>query len=214
MNFSTDRDLLAMEPTLFHDVPWAGQERLAIDDAVVTDTTVASAADFAAAGIETGSVVLIAQRAHEVLARPDAHRLTVSLLRAQLSDPPLAGPHADGQPQPLLARTFAPQAALVQDSLLRLLHIDPDDTRPDAPREDAIVSLSVMSRLETLGTLERIFSGAAALTGDNQTLLYKAGEYRRRFRRAAAQATVLPDTDGDGLADQRRHLGVARLHRV
>ena len=214
MNFSTDRDLLAMEPTLFHDVPWVGQQRLAVDDAAVAGVSVTSAADFQAAGIEAGCVVLIQQTPYEVLTRPDAHHLTVSLLRNQLSDPPIPGPHADSQPLPLVARTFAPQAALVHDSLLRLLKIETDDARPGRLGEDAIVSLSTMARLETLGTLERVYSGAAALTGDNQMLLYKAGEYRRRFRRSAAQATVLLDTDGDGQADQRRHLGVARLHRV
>ncbi|MEM6457913.1 MAG: hypothetical protein AAF710_00815 [Planctomycetota bacterium] len=35
MNFSTDRDLLALEPTLFHDVAWVGQQRLHRDDALL-----------------------------------------------------------------------------------------------------------------------------------------------------------------------------------
>ncbi|MEM9883131.1 MAG: hypothetical protein AAF800_09470 [Planctomycetota bacterium] len=213
MNFSTDRDLLALEPTLFHDVAWVGQQRLHHDDAYLADTTLTCAsADFAAAGVEAGSVVLVNRTAMEVVARQDAMTLTVSLLRARLSDTPL--PATDGGPYPVTARSFAPQAELVHDGLLRLLGIDPDDDGPDALSEDAVVSLSVMARLEALGTLERVYSGAVALTGDGERLIYKAGEYRRRFRHATAQASVLLDTDGDGHADERRRLGVMRFHRV
>ena len=86
MNFSTDRDLLALEPTLFHDVPWVGQQRIVADDATVLGTTLSSAgADFAAAQVEAGGVVLIDRVAHEVLARVDDHTLHVSLLRARLA---------------------------------------------------------------------------------------------------------------------------------
>jgi len=212
MNFSTDRDLLALEPTLFHDVPWVGQQRLSVDDAFVTDTTLASvSADFVGSQVEAGSVVLIDRVAHEVVTRTDVNTLTVSLLRTRLSD--AAIPSDQGGPFPAVMRTFSPQAELVHDGLLRLLGIDTNDTDPAAMSEDAVVSVSVMARLEALGTLERIYSGAAALTGDNQMLIYKAGEYRRRFRHATAQASVLLDTNGDGHADERRRLGMVRLQR-
>ncbi|MEO1235563.1 MAG: hypothetical protein AAFX76_02115 [Planctomycetota bacterium] len=213
MNFSTDRDLLAFEPTLFHDVPWVGQRRVNADDAMMTDTTLSSpSSDFISGQVETGGVVLIDRRAFEVVSREDAQTLTVSLLRSRLIDAPIPG--GDGGPYPITVRTFAPQAALVHDGLLRLLGVDADSGAPEALSEDAVVSLSVMARLEALGTLERVYSGAAALTGDNQGLLYKAGEYRRRFRHATSQASVLLDTNGDGHADERRRLGVVRLQRV
>ena len=219
MNFSTDRDLLALEPALFHDVPWVGQQRVEVDDAAVMGTTVLSpTADFVGAQVEAGGVVLIERVAHEVVRRLDASSLEVSLLRTRLAEPAIPGPFAEDGDEPtgrrLVVRTFGPQAAMVHDSLLRLLGIDLHDARPGALGEDAVVSLSVMVRLETLGTLERVFSGAAALTGDNQMLLYKAGEYRRRFRQATAQASVLLDTNGDGHADERRRLGIGRLVRV
>jgi hypothetical protein len=213
MNFSTDRDLLTLEPTLFHDVPWVGQQRLTADDATVAGTTLTSpGSDFGAGGVEAGGVVLVNQVPHEVLSRDDGQTLTVSLLRARLADPAIPG--GDGGPWPLVVRSFAPQAELVHDGLLRLLGIDPSGADPAGLSEDAVVSLSVMARLEALGTLERVFSGAVALTGDNQTLIYKAGEYRRRFRHAVSQASVLLDTDGDGHADERRRLGLVRFHRV
>lgn len=213
MNFSTDRDLLALEPTLFHDVPWVGQQRVSLDDVYLTETTLTSvSANFTRTQTEAGAVVLIDRVAHEVVARIDANTLTVSLLRTRLADAPI--PSDQGGPFPMVMRTFAPQAELVHDGLLRLLGIDTNDADPEALSEDAVVSISVMARLEALGTLERIYSGAAALTGDNQMLIYKAGEYRRRFRHATTQASVLLDTNGDGHADERRRLGMIRLQRV
>lgn len=229
MNFSTDRDLLALEPTVFHDVPWVGQQRVHLDDGYVEGTLLTSAsADFVAGQVETGGVVLIDRVAHEITGREDAGTLTVSLLRSRLADAAIPG--AAGGPMTISVRTFAPQAELVHDGLLRLLGIDPHPDanvnsagvagvagvagESDVLTEDAVVSLSVMARLEALGTLERVYSGAAALTGDNQMLIYKAGEYRRRFRHATAQSSVLLDTNGDGHADERRRLGIVRLQRA
>lgn len=214
MNYSTDRDLLAHEPNLFTDLTWVSQERLNLEDVTVSGTTATTAAgDFAAAGVEAGGVVLIDGVPHEVVGRDADDTLTVSLLRADLGES--ARPGAQGGPFTLVARTFAPQAAMVRGGLLRLLGIDPSDPAEDdaALTEDAVVSLSVMARLEALGTLERVYSGASALSGDNTLWQYKAGEYRRRFRAAISKASVLIDTNDDGVADERRHLGVVRYRR-
>ena len=215
MNFSTDRDLLAHEPTLFADVAWISQRRLRVDDAMINDTTVTSSGgNFLRAGVEAGSVVLIDQAPHEVVARVDPHTLTVSLLRGRTTDEPLPG--VEGGPFELIVRTFAPQAAAVHDGLLRLIGIDPagDGEGFNKLTEDAVVSLSTLARLEALGTLERVYSAAAAMLADNTLVLHKANEYRRRFRHAVGNATVLIDTDGDGHADERRRLGVVRFARV
>jgi len=212
MNFSTDRDLVVYEPTLFTDAPFIAQQRVSVTDGALTGTQLTSVdADFAAAQVEAGSIVLIDKTPYEVIERSDAQTLTVSLLRNRLSDEAIPG--TDGTDLVVKVRTFAPQAAILHDTLLRLLGIEPDD--PDAPlTEDSVVSLSVMARLEALGTLERIYSGAAAITGDNAQLREKAGEYGRRFHLAAARSTVLIDVDDDGHADERRHLGLVRLSRV
>lgn len=205
MNFSTDRDLIISEPTVFDDLPLLAQQPVNVTDAAVAGTTLTSAAaDFVAAQVEPGSVVLIAGVAHEVTARADAHTLTVSLLRARLSDPPIPGTQGEGLA--CVARTFAPQAALVHDALVALLGVD----------EDAIVSLSAMARLETLGTLERLYAGAGALAvgGWRNTFLLKADDYRRRFGESLRHARILVDLDGDGIAERTLQPGLIPLVRV
>lgn len=212
MNFSTDRDLLLYEPTLFNDLPWVSQQRLSVTDGEVTGTTLTSAeADFDAAQIEAGSVLLVNKTPVEVLARLDAMTLTVSLPRTRTSDSAI--PPGDVASVEVLARTFAPQAALVSASLLRMLGLDTEDPEHSLDAE-AVVSLSLMARLESLGTLERVFSSAAALTGDNDALLFKAAEYRRRLLEAATRCPVQIDTTGDGLPDEKRYIGVSRLVRA
>lgn len=212
MNFSTDRDLLLYEPTLFNDLPWVSQQRLSVADAEVVGTTLSSiSADFVLAQIEAGSILLLGKTPVEVVERLDAMTLTVSLLRARTSDASI--PPGDVTSASLIARTFAPQATLVCATLLRMLGLDVDD--PDRPAgAEAVVSLSLMARLETLGTLERVFSSAAALTGDNDALLFKAAEYRRRFLEAASRCPVQIDTTGDGLPDEKRYIAVARMTRI
>ena len=212
MNFSTDRDLLVLEPNVFRDVPFVSQQRLRVSDGAISGTTLTSAsADFAAAEVDAGSVVLVDNRPLEVVSRNDANTLTVSLARGSMAGAAL--PPGDGTDLDVAMRTFAPQAALVHDTLLRLVGIDPDD--PDAAiDEDAIVSLGLMARLEALGTLERVYSAAVAIAGDNESLLQKADQSRRAFHIALERANVLLDTDGDGHADTQRRPGLIRLVRV
>lgn len=212
MNFSTDRDLLMYEPTLFNDVPWVSQQRLSVSDGEVSGTALLSAeADFETSQVDAGMIALIDGVPVEVIERLDESTLTVSLPRARTTDTALAP--GDGSSKSVIVRTFSPQAGLVCDALLRMLGLDGDD--PDQPLgADAVVSLSLMARLETLGTLERVYSSAAALSGENDMLLFKAAAYRRRLLEAASRSAVQVDTNGDGLPDEKRYLGLSRLTRV
>ncbi len=221
MNFSNDRDLLMLEPTLFHDVPWVAQARVRVEDAMVTTvaggTNIFSAqADFAAAEVGAGSVVLLDAVACEVVERIDEETLIVSLPRSRPTDAAIPVPgYADDMPaldQALVARTFSPQAATVHDALLRLLGIEADD--PESRGDEVVESVAAMARLEALGTLERVFSAAASLTGNNTGLLMKAAHYRDRFRHVLSTASIWVDPTGDGRGRERRCFGLTRLRRV
>jgi hypothetical protein len=214
MPFSTDRDLLALEPTLFNDVAFAALKRLEVTDGVVSGATLTSASgNFTNAGIEGGDVVLIANVACEVIERVDANTLTVSKLRGGLAD--AAIPPGNASSLTVIHRTLEPQAGLVHDELLRALGIDPDGN--SELTEDAIVSLSVMRDLEALKTIAHVLEAAVALGGDandHAVLREKAAEYRHRYRLMKEHAVVALDADGDGEADTWRELGTIELRRV
>lgn len=212
MTFSTDRDLLRLEPAIFNEVTFVSQERLHVTDGVVSGSTLTSvSADFEAAQVAAGDVVLIANVACEVIARVDASTLTVSLPRTDLTD--AAIPPGDGSTLEVSVRTFALQATRVHDALLRTLGIDIDDANSPFD-EDAIVSLSLLGELETLGTAAQAYHAAIAVGSDNDVLREKAANYRQRFEVATRAAVVLLDTDGDGVADAERRLGEIQLIRV
>lgn len=212
--FSTDRDLLALEPNVFVDVPLISQQRVSVTDGELAGTTLSSVtADFEVAEVDAGSVVLIRGVAHEVIARLNEMTLTVSLPRAAPDGPAIGS--GDGTGLAVEARTFALQAGLVHDVLLEAVGIDVDDSQ-GALNESMIVSKGVMRRLEALGTLERIYAGAVAVCGgqaDQRMLWEKANWYHRRFRQAFGSARVLLDVDGDGVADTQRTFGVRTLRR-
>lgn len=209
--FSTDRDLLAYEPSVFVDAAAVALERCRATDGIISGTTLSSAtSDFAAQGVEPSSVIVVAETPIEVISRTDAHTLVVSKRRPSRADTPT--PPTAGMGLEIVVRSFAPQATLVHDALLTMLGIDPDE--PDGTfNENMIVSLSVMARLESLGTLERIYTGAVALAGDDGELWKKATEYHRRFGAACRAARIRLDTDGDGRADFTLELGLLRFYR-
>lgn len=215
MLFATDRDLLALEPALFNDVPFVSQQRLKHVDGALEGTTLTSdAADFEIAAIDIGAVLLLDATPVEVLARIDAHTLTVSGLRDD-RDGDAVVPRIDSEAVSgieIVHRTYAPQMALVHSTLLRMIGINPDDPTPSVT-QDMIVSVSVMRQLEVLGSLELIYSSAFAAVGDYSNLKVKARAYRDRFNVACRGARIEIDVDGDGRGDLTQRPGLMRLVR-
>ncbi len=215
MNFSTDRDLLRIEPNVFTEASLVGQQRLYVTDGQLSGTALTSpTADFVDAGVEAGSVVLAAQSPLEVIERLDPQTLAVSLIRTKPTDALIPPSGLGAGPLEVKAITFELQAALVRDSLLRVLGLDPDGIDPETPDADAVVSEGVMWQLEALGTLERVYASAAVFDEPGSALAHKAAYYRQRFDELRQRAIVLLDLDGDGLADERRGLGLITLTRV
>ncbi len=212
MPFSTDRDLLLVEPNLFNEVLFASQKRLDAADGIVSGTTLTSAsADFAAAQVGASSVVLIAGQACEVIARVDAHTLTVSRPRRILGDTPI--PPAAGTGLAVVVRTFAPQAQLVHDALLTRLGVNVGSSDAEL-FESQIVSLSLMTKLEVLGTLAHVYAAAVALGADNAVPREKHTYYKVNFDAACRFARVHMDFNGDGEADAIKDMALIDLLRV
>jgi hypothetical protein len=218
MSFSTDRDLLALEPNLFRDVAWSAQTRLSASDASIASTTLTSASsNFTDAKIAPGMVALVNDAPLEVLSVESDTTLTISRLRDAPNDdaiPPL--PVASGGA--LRIATFGPQRAIVHRQLLAALGLDPApaDEEPDSSRPHAgnVVNTHDLALLESLGALHLILSSAAALVGESSTLWTKAALYRDRFDHARRRLGAHLDLDSDGVADAIRHITVLHLTRA
>ena len=198
-NFSTDSDLLAHEPMVFHELPFAGQTKLRVTDAVISDAMVTSTTG-GFSRLAAGDVAILGDGAFAISAIGDDQTLTLAVPPVGITD------------ATLIVRTFAPQAALVRDELLRAVGIDPDDPDP-AYGQSAIVSVAHVRQLEALGALARAYAAAVSIAGDSRRILEKADRYRQRFTRGLRGSAILLDLDGDGRADTFRHPGVMQLIR-
>src|SRR5262245_23969953 len=121
--FTTDRDLLVLEPNVFRDAGWVGQRLLSTTGSVSGTTMTLVSGSFATAGIQPGHVLIYDAMAIEVISVTSATVATVSLLRAKLSDPSIPPPALGVKP--VACWTFRPQIALVHAQVLRMLGIDP-----------------------------------------------------------------------------------------
>lgn len=216
MAFATDRDLLAVEPTLFQDVPLLAQQRIDVADADLTAGVLTStSADFVERGIEAGFVALLADTPIEVIERTDAHTLSVSMLRDHVQAAQLVP--ADATAARLVIRTYLPQLELAHQTMLRLLGLSEESLAVaglDIDVTAAIRSVSLMRDIETAAALDTIYSAAASLSGEHEPLHRKAQHHRARLSRLRQGALVRIDLDGDGTADHVRRFAVGSLLRV
>ncbi|MBC7835091.1 MAG: hypothetical protein H7Y88_08310 [Phycisphaerales bacterium] len=208
MPFSTDRSLLALEPNLFRDISWTGQQLLSAVGSISGTTLTLATGDAAAVGITAGHVALVGSVSLEITARLSATTLTVSRLRASVTDPVIPPPILINQP--VVITTFTPQAAIVHDTIVRLLGLD--SGLEGHPTAADITNPTPLALLEALGALQLIHVAASSLSPDSATAA-RAEHYRKRFAQQRTITAASIDLDSDGLPDAVRHLGFAQLFR-
>lgn len=209
--FTTDRDLLVLEPNVFRDAGWIGQRLLQGVGSVSGATLTLTSGDLAAPGIAPGHVLIYETVACEVVAVLGATSATVSLLRARPGDPVIPPPALGAKG--VTCWTFRPQAGLVHSQLLRMLGIEPDAAPGAAVTEGSILNPGALAPAEALGTLHLVYSAAAALTGADSALAARSQMYRERFGQERQHAAAQLDLDGDGLADATRRLNLMQFIR-
>jgi hypothetical protein len=213
--FATDRDLLALEPTVFRDAGWTSQRLVAgVADLSGTALTFTSQdATLAAAGVTTGHVVLFDAVPLEVISRTSNTVLQVSRLRASTDD--AAIPPTPASAKPALVYTFGPQIALAHRQLLCMLGIDPDaDSAPGVLSEASITNPAMLRRAECLAALHLIYSALAAVGGPDSVPGRRADFYRAQLAIERQLAVAQLDTDGDSLPDATRRLNVIQFIRA
>lgn len=220
--FTTDRDLIILEPRLFFDISWTAQKLLdsASGGSINSggDTLTLAGAAFDALGIGAGFIALIGTNPVtplEVVARLSATTLQVSRLRASESDALI--PAASGSSLKVVIHTFRPQLGVIHSQLLRLVGIEPGSPSLSAgggtPGEADITNPRAFALAEALGALHLIFASAAALVGMDSPLWIKAQMYRDRFRAERSRLAAEIDLNGDGEPDTTRRANVLQLTR-
>lgn len=216
MAWATDRDLLAFEPAVFGRVAWLGQRLVSGTGSLAAAELVMSAQDvaFDAAGVGAGHVAIVDGAAHEVVARVDGQRLTLSRLRGSVDDDPITP--ADETDAAVVVSTFAPQIADVHRRVVAMLGLTGSSIGEEGggPTESSVTNGGELVRLEALGALHLVFAGAAATTRGESVEWQKSEWYRGRFDEERRRAVARLDTDGDGVADAVRRPSVLRLVRV
>lgn len=213
--FTTDRDLLALEPSLFRDLAWAGQRLVSATGAIAGTTLTISSHDVTleAAGVGAGHVALVDGAAYEVLARLSPTTATISRLRDDPDGPALPPSPVSGKPAAV--HTFRPQIAVAHGTLLAMLGLAPAGApRAGAVTEEAVMNAGELRAAESLLALSLIWSAAASLGGADSAAAARAEHYRRRFAHERSRAAARLDLDGDGVADATRRANVVQCSRA
>lgn len=211
--FVQDRDLLPLEPSLFRDVFWLGQQLFRGQAKVTGGELLVTEGDLVASGVQAGHVMLAGDLPLEIIEVTSSASAAVSLPRA--SSAAAVRPPADFDSRLCVVTTFAPQSALVHGQLLAMLELEPwrRELDPLSPGEDRILNAVDFVLIEALGTLHHVFSAAAAIPGPESIASLRAQMYRERFAQERWRVRACLDLDGDGLPDAVRSLNMAHLRR-
>lgn len=211
---TTDRDLLALEPSLFRDLGFAGQRLVkgVASTSYVTLNFESQDVGLDAAGVEAGHVVLLAGTPYEVVERLGDSALSISRLRSRATDDAIPPTPAEGAET--VITTFGPQIEIIHRQILRRAGIQPGTLpAPGEIGENAITNQDDLRYVVALGALFLIYSGVAAGQGDDSPAAQHAALYRDRFARERDRTVVTLDLDGDGEPDASRCLGAIQLNR-
>ncbi|MEM7629995.1 MAG: hypothetical protein AAF356_11335 [Planctomycetota bacterium] len=216
MAFATDRDVLALEPRVFEEAGWAAQ-RLVSGVGSVSGTALtleSGGPGFDVAGVDAGAVVVVDGVALEVVARVSASVLTVSRLRAEAGDAPIAP--AGVVSKAVEVPTLGPQLAIAHRQVLSMAGVEVAGQAwlaEDAVTDAAVVGAPGCVLAEVLGALHLAYAALASAGAAGEAYAVKAACYRERFGAARRRAELVLDLDGDGIGDARRKLNAVRLSR-
>lgn len=211
--FATDRDVALVDPGVFRDLAWLGQVAsrglCSLADrnfeATTIDGSLSRLADRA------GMIVVVQGAVLEIQAVFGSTTLEVSLLRDDEGLEPLAPLGGSGLPFAVV--TFRAHIELAHRQVLSMAGLRSMGAQGGGLSEESVRNEAELAHLEALGTLHVLYAMASASSPGVSHLLQRARDYRERFARERARATVLLDSDGDGIADVVRRLGVMRLSR-
>jgi hypothetical protein len=210
----TDRDLLALDPSVFLSTGAGGvaTSLYASADAAVSGSTLTSAAgDFADRNITAGHVAVVDGQAVEVVGRTSATVLEVSQPRVSKEEAAIAP--GDGSNLAMNVLTFARLIGQEQSRLLREIGADIED--PERPLDEmAVVNAAAVGGLIAQRVLHAAYAQAAAREPSSLSLAARALMWLGSLTRAEASLVAMIDLDNDGWPEFRRHLRAPRWVRA
>lgn len=216
VQFSNDVDILKYEPVLFSELHLPWQVPASGTGAVLSGTTLTAAdADFMATEITAGGVVYLKSAdgsldgAYEIVSAGSATQLTVSVLRPDASDTPIA-PRAASDISYRIS-TFGPQAGEAAFQLTEYFGIRPGNPTSPVAVEN-IVDTEGLRRASVFAVIAAIYAMWTSRT-EGENFWKKGVHYRQLFEKARQRCRLSVDLGSDGVADVTRVGGAIMLQR-
>ncbi len=214
--FSNDADILKYEPILFGELHLPGQVLAAGTGGTLSGTTfTASSGDFVSASVLCGGVVYlqsaegVLEGAYEIVSVDSATQLTISVVRADSNDEPIAPPAANDISYRI--STFGPQASEVGFQLTEYFGIGPGNPASDYDADD-VLDASVLKRASVFAVIASVYAMLASKAED-ENFWKKSLHYQRLFEKARERCRLSIDVGSDGLADVTKVGASVRLVR-
>jgi hypothetical protein len=214
--FSEDADILKYEPILFGELHLSGQILASGTGGALSGTTfTATGADFVSAQISGGGVIYLhsangsLEGTFEIVSVDSATQLTVSVLRADSGDEPIAPPAATDISYRV--STLAPQASEVSFQLTEYFGIRPGNPASDTDVED-ILDKNVLRSASVFGVISSVYAMLASKSQD-ENFWKKSLHYQKLFEKARQRCRLCIDAGSDGVADITRMGASVRLVR-
>jgi len=213
--FSKDRDILIYEPELFNQYYFQSQVLAEGTGGTLSGTSfTVSGEDFISAGVSAGCVIYLQAAAltacaFEVVSVDSATQLTVSVLRAQGDDEPVAPPSAGDVSYRI--STFAAMTEQVGAELMECFGIAAGDSDSEIDIND-IINEEVLKRASIFGVISRAYASLAS-EEDAEHFFKKSHYYQTLYEKARERCRIDIDINGDGERDGSLGRGTGRLIR-
>lgn len=216
VKFSNDVDILKYEPILFGELHLPYQVLTAGTGGALSGTSfTASGADFVSAKVTAGQVVYLRssdgslEGAYEIVSVDSSTQLTVSVVRADLDDEPVAPAAATDISYRI--STYDAQAGEVSFRLTEYFGIKPGDPAGIYGAED-ILDTNALKRASVFGVLSIVYATLAS-KADDENFWKKSFHYQQLFEKARERCRLSIDLGSDGIADVTKHGASSRLVR-
>ncbi len=216
VQFSSDTDILRHEPVLFGELHLPSQVLTQGTGAELSGTTLTdSAGDFTGTGVEPSGVVYLKSAdgaldsSYEIISVDSATQLTVSVLRADTADSPVAPPQASDISYRV--STFAAQAGEAAFQLTEYFGIQPGNPASEITI-DNIVDTEGLQRASAFAVISAVYATWASRVA-SECHWQKSLHYKQLFEKARQRCRLSIDLGTDGIADTSRLGGAITLVR-